>query len=719
MTGPAERYAHAASLFKQALAEGAPEAETRAAYDEAVARIAASEQATHDAAPSASDQLKAGTPGDYSRAPSAARTGVGLAAKAVQGLGMGTLDELGGALLAVGYPSVSGGKLHMERTRGATFGDRRREGTNIVRGLLSDTERAAPVASTVAEIGGAVLPLVFGGAPSLTGALAGRAGVTGAKAAVARGVGRVASGATMAAVAGAGNASGGAGARGKAAIDAALLGGGLAAAIPAGGALFRGGRNATAGAITRRGVQRMAARLASGSIDDAGRTIPQVEAALTNATTAGKPLTLMEHIGDPARKLARGAKTNSAAAGQTLSELADARMPGTAGRVDQDIRQGLGVGTQTTMQAGHALDAERAAIEHGAFTPERMAAPVTSPAVAHTLTASPVYRDAFESMQEAAALNPGNTRLPALFDETGLTRHPTMDDIESIRQGLADIVDSPNYATRATTNGPRVRPVTASLRRNVEAARHALLDDPAMALEHPWYAPARAQLSDVHNAGRALTESGGLLASPVTDAAETIGAMGPREAHMARLGVANDITNAIQKKAPVSVSQAAGGGSGATARVEKMNRLLALAPGAPAGGVGPITPGVNRMGARLGAEDQIAQTERFLSGQSNTADKLRESEKVMGVVKQVLQGGKGFVANAMDALSTRLQGNTGRVSAELARMLSALDPTEQAATLRALQAERDRMLQRAVLSRALQARGGAQVSAQTTRGQTP
>lgn len=641
------------------------------------------------------------TPDAYSRPGSAGRTGVGLLGKVVQGLSMGTADEIGGVMLA-------------PFARGKTFGDKRREATSIVRGILGDAERDAPKASIAAEVGGAVLPIVFGGAPSITAAAAERAGLGRVGQWTARASGRISSGATSAAASGAGNATGGADARAAAALKAALLGGAIGGGIPLAGALASGTRRAV-GAVTERGAQKLATRLAAEAATESGRAIPAIEAALSDPDLMGKPLTLMERIGDPARKLARGAKTNSAEAARRLSDLGDTRMPGTAARVMDDVREGLGVAGQTTRQAGQSIDAARQAIGAAEFLPERMAAEVSSPTIVETLMASPIYRKAFEQARAAARLAPDGVAPEKLFGRDKATkavtllRTPTLADIEAIRSGLDDILQSGGYTSRTTTLGPQVTALTKGTKRAVQSAKRALLDDEALNAEHAWYAPARAQLAEQHAAGRALKDGGKLLTQPVADVADQMGAMAPRAQEMSRLAVANRLAQKVENSPPISAARLAGGGSGATAIPARMDRLQSMA--APGAG--------GRMAARLGAEDQIAQTERFLSGQSNTADKLRESEKVMGAVRQVIQGGKGLLNNALDVLSTRLQGNTGRVSSELARILSTLDPAEQQAVLKALQAEQARQASRAALSRALTSRGGGTVAGQSTRGSTP
>ena len=83
------------------------------------------------------------------------------------------------------------------------------------------------------------------------------------------------------------------------------------------------------------------------------------------------------------------------------------------------------------------------------------------------------------------------------------------------------------------------------------------------------------------------------------------------------------------------------------------------------------------------AEDQIAATERFLGGQSETADKAAEAGGI--TLRALLSAVKGGANAAMVPMAAIAAGNTGKVSKELARKLANLTPDEQQLYLRYVQ----------------------------------
>lgn len=604
-----------------------------------------------------------------------ARTATGVLGKAVQGISLGFADELAGGLLA-------------PWGKGETLKEKYQYTRGLVNNLLDDADENAPVLSKAAEFGGMIAPALAG-----AGTLLPRAAGTGFRAMAARGAANVAEGAATAGVAAFGSANGTAAERMAAVPRAAVVGGVAGGALPAVAAPVMSGARRILGRLSQRGAARLADELTGRAIEASGRSADDLTAAVADASTghtAGKPLTLMERMGTAGRKLARGAKTSSPGAAQTLDDLAEARMPGAGMRVGDDVREALGVQRTTPQRAASEYAAQRTAIGTREFTPERMAAPVNSQTAEETLLASPVYRDIFEEMRAAQRMRPTNgpqeRTLDALFgpaldgagNPTGahtLTRPPTVRDIETIRQGLYDVLQRKQYTQVHPVTGRRV---VTNLNREAEAAlrdaRAMLMEDAALNAQHPWYQQARTELESLHQAEQAISTGRGMHDRGALEVADQMAEMAPHEQVGARVGYAARLDNRLANAPPVAVSRVAGGGGGAEARAGIRERLMAVVP--------DNADVRARLTARLGAEDEIAATQRFLGNQSNTADKIAERESMgAAVLGKVLRPAEAFYDAAAHFFDPAISEATGRTADQVARYFATLDPLEQAAII--------------------------------------
>lgn len=533
---------------------------------------------------------------------------------------------------------------------------------DAMRKRSAELRAASPGAAFAANLLGGVA--TGGGAVKAGAKLFPRVAGGGIKAALLRGAANAGEGATAGAVAGAG-----AGESPEGRIYGALMG-------AAGGAVLGGGLPVLGNAVkgvrravlpfSEKGASRVADEMIGNAIDDARSIVVPV---------IGKPMQLVDRLGEAGRKLARGARTTSSSARQTFADMSAERMPGTAERVIGDVNDALGVGGQTVRQLGKGLDDARAAISKAEFTPERMAAPVTSETVKETLLKSPVYRRAHRAFREAAKLDPNAEVPPPLFGKDGLTREPTVRDIENIRQGLQDLLDTGGYQVVTKTGERAVKNITKAGKKAIDAARKALLNDKTLNAEHPWYQPARAALAGKHAEGRALMAGEKLAGAVPADVADALGALGSSgEQQMARAGLANRIARKVNESPAISASRVAGGGPNIPGRMARLTAASA-SPDAAA-----------TLRARLAAEDQIAATERFLTGQSETADKALEGAGIgMKALQKALRLGSGAKEAVLMPLAAAAQGNTGKVSKALADKLGNLTPDEQQLYLRYIQ----------------------------------
>lgn len=613
--------------------------------------------------------------GGYTGLAKFGRTATGLMGKAVQGLGRGFADELAGGLLA-------------PWGKGETLKEKYQYTRGLVNNLLNETEHDSPIASRVAELGGSVAPAIAG-----AGTVIPRVAGTGFRAMAARGAANTAESAVAGGAAAFGNATGGVADRLAAVPRGMAVGAAAGAVVPpaVSGAVSSARRILSR--LSLSGASRLADKLTGAALEASGRSADDVTAAIADATTghtAGKPLTLMERMGTAGRKLARGAKTSSPGAAQTLDDLAEARMPGAGMRVGDDVREALGVQRTTPQRAASEYAAQRTAIGTREFTPERMAAPVNSQTAEETLLASPVYRDIFEEMRAAQRMRPTNgpqeRTLDALFgpaldgagNPTGahtLTRPPTVRDIETIRQGLNDVLQRKQYTQVNPLTGRRV---VTNLNREAEAAlrdaRAMLMEDAALNAQHPWYQQARTELEALHHAEQAIATGRGLVKREPLEVADALAEMTPHEQAGARVGYATALGRKLTDAPPVSASRLAGGGGGAEARAGIRERLMAVVP--------DNADVRARLTARLGAEDEIAATQRFLGNQSNTADKLAERDNFgQAVLRKILRPVDAVYDAASHFLDPRISEATGRTADQVARYFSTLDPLEQAAII--------------------------------------
>lgn len=584
-----------------------------------------------------------------------ARTATGILGKFAQGISMGTADEIGGAILS----AFAEGKSISEKYRNAR---------DIVRGVLNDAQEKAPTLSTLAEVGGAIAPAFVG-----AGTLIPRAAGAGLRNSAMRGAANVAEGALMGAASGAGNAEGGLSERVIGAGRGAVVGGASSGAFGAAAPAVTNLTRAVIPAITRRGVARAAARIGADALEASGLSADDIAARIANPALADKPLTLMEHMGTAGRKAARGARTTSSSARQVMDDLATDRMPGAGERVLADVREGLDIPATTPTRAANEAAAARTAIHAQEFTPPRLAEPVPTT----RLGDSPAYRDAYDAIYEASAMRPGGAPHAPLFaDDGALARTPTVGDIEAIRQGLADALESGRLQTRNRLTGRlETTNVDGELRRSLSAAYGHLMDDPQLERAAPWYRGARAALEEQHQLEGAIPTGHAMPGRDPMEIADAMHAMPSDAARRgARVGYAAKVGEQLVKAPPVSAADKLGG-VGATAKTGVRQGVMAMAPDAAP--VGPITPGQARLGQRLDAESEIAATQRFLSGQSETADKGMEALAQGARVMQQLRGITDPVRLAGVWLDAQAHGNWGRVSQEVARRFGSLNRAEQ------------------------------------------
>lgn len=452
------------------------------------------------------------------------------------------------------------------------------------------------------------------------------------------------------------------------ALKAAAAGAAAGTVIPGAGMLLEFVRRG-AGTVSKRAAPAAAQRVLLDAAKEEGLTLPALRQRIATADP-DKPLTLIEHLGEPGRQAARGARGVTGHAAKQFTRLETTRQPDAGRRVMADVRDALGIHDKTTAQMVRELDESRAAIGAAEFLPDRMAAPVSSPAVRAMIT-QPVFRDAYRVMTRAQQRfqRPEQKVMPHLYTKDGaLAREPTVRDIEEIRKGLSDILRS-GYRTATKRGGERVRYATDAERRVVRDAKQALLDDPDLNAEHAWYRSARQRLKDEHDAAEALVAGERLTGSRVEDVADVL-AESPSP-DMVRQGFANKLASDVLNTRGVNASTLAGGG-GQTP--EKLRRLEALSA-TPAAG--------QRLAEKLAAEDAIARTSRALGQQSATADIATERLKLLGTAVQAGLGNQ-FGA-ARDIARAIISGNLGKTANEIADIMTTLDRGQQLAVVRALE----------------------------------
>lgn len=412
-------------------------------------------------------------------------------------------------------------------------------------------------------------------------------------------------------------------------------------------------------------------------LEEAGVS-PEVAAMrLESARRAGVPLGLIDVGGQPTQRLGRAVRTIPGEGSNIIDEQLTSRAAGQRGRVTNFVERG--VGRVSTGNAGARVDqlTQQARDDSGPLYQQvRSLPPIDDPQVT-SIFETPYVRALIKEADEAAAAMGGTPR--ALYDEDGgLARPITFQDVNFVKRSLDEIL-KPAYNT-----GPRpvagVAVGTQESRGLARNLRGRLIDAADNAPGGDVYASARASFAGPSQARDALESGREFLRKPteLADVQSTLREASPAERKWYQRGVVESVRGKIDSTPDLTGNRnILSGFWGSPADRAKLDAVVP-------------TRRQGLLNARLGMENQAAQTRNYVQGGSQTADKAAEGMGLLaGTAADAATGNAGGAA--MRGVETALAWFRGkvndRVNAEIARNLTNFnDPAAQQAFLSRLRA---------------------------------
>lgn len=387
----------------------------------------------------------------------------------------------------------------------------------------------------------------------------------------------------------------------------------------------------------------------------------------------GKPAGIIDVAGDNTRGLGRATVTLPGRGRQTatarLDERSDAQLP----RVLQDVEQGVGVSAQDTDALAREIIERRSAAARPAYQRAYAQGEITAPDVIEVMDQNPAFVQAHQKARQLLA--GANRQVPELFNpENGqLIRWPTVEDVDLIKKGL----DRRLYNNRRGVNDPDEPALDKYFAGLLEGQRARLLQAVDEAV--PAYAEARAGFAGETAMYEALEAGREFLKMDPRQAARAISDLTPDQQEMFRIGAVDAIRRRLMSAADNAdhanvVKSIFGYGKGGK------RDLLATIFRTP--------EELARFEQQMASEIQMHQTRQFVTGGSQTANKLAEIEDASRPVEDALvdvAGGniKGGVMRlgrtAVHAVTDRMRaGATERTRSEVADEIFNFTEADQA-----------------------------------------
>lgn len=403
--------------------------------------------------------------------------------------------------------------------------------------------------------------------------------------------------------------------------------------------------------------------------DEAGITPEAATAALENARRLGVPLGIMDVGGQPTLRLARGTRTLPGRGSAQIDSFLQGRAEGQPGRVKGLLRRALGRGMDAN--PGGTSDAllNQARGNSHPFYEQLNNFPVTDQQLLDTLNVPAarqilMQRDAQRAQWGAAGHQP-------LFDAEGnMIRRPTLADVNDVNVSINER-RNPSYDRKG---GRPLDGVDFASREGNTLAGNLQRDLLSRSDAGPGgnvFSTARANYAGPAQA-REQFDQGLDFLKPNTDLQDVVGMMngGPADRRWYTRGVAASLRKGIDSMP--NLGQQPNVLRSFYNSPEQQARLDAV--------VRPSQQG--RTQAALSAENLAAQNSNFVRGGSQTADKLAEGADVaLDIAQTAATGGSGLVAGAK-AMWNQVRGAFGEnTRAEIARILTTVNPAEQQAIL--------------------------------------
>jgi hypothetical protein len=399
---------------------------------------------------------------------------------------------------------------------------------------------------------------------------------------------------------------------------------------------------------------------------EAGGVSPDVAALrLEQSRRLGVPLGLVDIGGQPLQRLARGVRTLPGEGSAIVQGELERRSAGQRQRVVKTVERALG--RRSTGNLGARTDdlTNLSRSESAPFYGQLEGLPPLSEPELLSLFNIPRVRDVVRR-SEAARRGWGGS-VDSLYDDTGeLRRQPTFRDVDRIKRNLDEIL-MPQYQ-----QGPRpadaVSVDTREERDMADALRRQLLSAADVAPGGDIYARARASYATPAQAREALETGAQFPQASLQDVLAMTQTASPAQLKWYQRGVSEALRESLERMPDISsqpnVLRAVAGSPAARAKLEA------------------VTPERRRavLQGRIADERTAAQTNAFLRGNSQTADKVAEAadmaaDTAVNVAADVATGnflqsmGRGF-KSAYEKVTAGVNENT---RAEIARQLTNFD----------------------------------------------
>lgn len=405
------------------------------------------------------------------------------------------------------------------------------------------------------------------------------------------------------------------------------------------------------------------------SLEDAGLTPSTAALRLQEATDLGVPLGLIDVGGQPTQRLARGVRTLPGEGSAIIDRALSDRAAGQSGRVIDFLERGVGRTADPNGQGvSNSLLRRARGQSRGLYDRVETLGPVDSAQVRESFSTPFVRELMLERERGAAALRPAGAPASAsLYDKDGnLVGLPTFDDVDYVKQTIGDML-RPSY-NRTGQPSPSVNVGLRESRSRLGDFQRGLIEAADAAPNGQVYSNARsayagpAQARDAYDAGRTFPNAS------FEDIVSQRAASTPGERKWYDRGVVSALREKVEDMPDLATQP---------------NRLRSF--------YGSINDRRNvdsvvnprrleDFRARMGAENQAAQTNNVVRGQSQTADKAAEAMDVASdlVVDTATSGPRAALTNQLDKVLSRVRSAADSATrSEMAKHLTNFNPKQQ------------------------------------------
>jgi hypothetical protein len=395
---------------------------------------------------------------------------------------------------------------------------------------------------------------------------------------------------------------------------------------------------------------------------ETGGVSPDVAAMqLEQSRRLGVPLGLVDVGGQPVQRLARGVRTLPGEGSAIIQGELERRAAGQPGRVVRMVERATGRRSTGNAEARADKLITQARAESAPFYGQLEGLPPLSEPQLLSLFDIPRVRDIVRR-SEAARRGWGGSVDPLYDDAGALRRLPTFRDVDRIKQNLDEIL-KPQFQM-----GPRpadsVTIDTREERNIVDALRRQLLSAADVSPGGDIYSSARASYASPAQAREALEAGAQFPQASLQDVIAMTRTASPAQRKWYQRGVTEALRENIEGM-PDIVSQ------------PNVLRAVAGSPAARAK-LEAATPERRReaLQGRIAAERTAAQTNAFLRGNSQTAEKLAEAtDTAVDTMADVATSGvlQNLVRGVKSAYDRVISGVNENTRAEIARQLTNFD----------------------------------------------